>query len=151
MRMRGDQGYYCYGGFWTKLLGLKPRAAYSLRRSGKGPPSSQREKYFPWSRRYHEYAKKDLADWLKACRRDTFESTPRKIHASMIGPDWHYDLPGFSALAAAKYLGVTERTLRRWRNENRGPAYYVIGQSPRYAEVDLAPFRKQPWLQAKPE
>ena len=32
---------------------------------------------------------------------------------------------------AARQLGITEKTLRRWRSESYGPNYVRIGQGPR--------------------
>ena len=142
MALKGDCGFFVYRAYWTGLLGLNPRTAFALRRSGKGPLSSQAPHYTDGNHRYHRYRKKDLAEWLSDCRHDTTESKPRQVTADMIDEDWVHCLPIFSPAAAALRLGVSERTLRRWRKDNRGPAYFMIGESPRYAGIDLAQFKK---------
>jgi hypothetical protein len=44
---------------------------------------------------------------------------------------------------AAKYLGVTERTLKRWRLERRGPVYFREGKIIRYPVEALTRYRKE--------
>lgn len=41
---------------------------------------------------------------------------------------------------AARRLGLSVKTLRRWRWSGRGPAFRKLGAAVRYAEVDLAHF-----------
>ena len=41
---------------------------------------------------------------------------------------------------AARLLGLSVKTLRRWRWAGRGPVFRKIGASVRYAEVDLSSF-----------
>jgi excisionase family DNA binding protein len=53
---------------------------------------------------------------------------------------------------AAKYLGITDQTLFRFREEGTGPAFYLIGRTYKYTVDDLekylesrrieGPFRK---------
>lgn len=38
--------------------------------------------------------------------------------------------------AAAEYLGVSEQTLRNWRSQGRGPAYWRLGRI-FYVRTDL--------------
>ena len=42
--------------------------------------------------------------------------------------------------AAAKYLGVAEKTLRNWRAELRGPSYVKFGAAVKYRVRDLDQF-----------
>lgn len=39
--------------------------------------------------------------------------------------------------AAARFLGVSETTLPRWRWAGTGPAYLKVGRSVRYRRADL--------------
>ena len=41
---------------------------------------------------------------------------------------------------AAERLGLSVKTLRRWRWSGRGPAFRKLGSAVRYAEEDLAAF-----------
>jgi predicted site-specific integrase-resolvase len=45
-----------------------------------------------------------------------------------------------SEATAAETLGLSARTLERWRVEGRGPAFIKLGKSVRYRPVDLAEF-----------
>ena len=45
----------------------------------------------------------------------------------------HYDTPG-----AAKLLGLSPKTLERWRLEGGGPKYRKFGKRVMYAETDLS-------------
>jgi predicted site-specific integrase-resolvase len=49
---------------------------------------------------------------------------------------------------AAKSLGISPETLRRWRWSGKGPAYVKLGGAVRYATKDLEEFlsasRRQP-------
>jgi predicted DNA-binding transcriptional regulator AlpA len=42
-----------------------------------------------------------------------------------------------SQAEAAKALGVSERTLERWRVEGRGPRFVKLGKRVGYTEADL--------------
>lgn len=45
---------------------------------------------------------------------------------------------------AARWLGVTERRLREWRQNREGPAYVKYGpRTYRYAMADLKAFRDE--------
>lgn len=44
---------------------------------------------------------------------------------------------------AAEYLGLSERTLERWRVEGKGPAYRKLGKRVLYGESDLSAFVEQ--------
>ena len=44
----------------------------------------------------------------------------------------HYDTP-----QAADLLGISRRTLERWRIEGKGPVYRKFGKRAMYAEPDL--------------
>lgn len=50
---------------------------------------------------------------------------------------------------AAIFLGMSVTTLRKWRVEGRGPRFYRLGRSVRYAIPDLESFRESnqvlPW------
>ena len=48
--------------------------------------------------------------------------------------------PTLTEKDAAKRLGVTVRTVQGWRRNGRGPRFYKIGRSVRYAEADLLAF-----------
>lgn len=41
-------------------------------------------------------------------------------------------------IGAAAYLGVSARTLRRWRMQGTGPAFYKVGGRVWYTLSDLA-------------
>src|SRR5262245_43664301 len=41
---------------------------------------------------------------------------------------------------AAQYLGVSDKTLRRWRWAGRGPGYIKLGSAVRYDTADLDAF-----------
>lgn len=43
-----------------------------------------------------------------------------------------------TGIQAAKWLGVSEYTLRRWRSQGRGPACVRVGRLVRYRTEDLA-------------
>ncbi len=45
--------------------------------------------------------------------------------------------------AAAAKLGVSPRTLQRWRSGGRGPAYARLGKLPKYRLEDLEAFVAQ--------
>jgi len=47
------------------------------------------------------------------------------------------DLNVFDPKKAAKYVGVTEATLRFWRSRDKGPRYFRAGKLVRYRRVDL--------------
>ena len=50
----------------------------------------------------------------------------------------HEPLPVFlNATAAAKFLGVSKRSLERWRLEGTGPAFRKFGHRVFYAERDI--------------
>ena len=60
----------------------------------------------------------------------------------------HQDLPFspqfLNESSAAKYLGVSAKSLQRWRFERRGPAYSKVGgKIVRYAIADLNKFFDQ--------
>ena len=42
-----------------------------------------------------------------------------------------------TSVEAAELLGVSGRTLKRWRDEGRGPAYCTAGRRVMYFEKDL--------------
>jgi len=42
--------------------------------------------------------------------------------------------------AAAEYLGLAPKTLRRWRWAGKGPRFRKFGRSVRYGTVDLAEY-----------
>ena len=39
---------------------------------------------------------------------------------------------------SAEYLGISPRTLERWRLEGKGPTFHKFGRRVMYAESDLA-------------
>lgn len=43
----------------------------------------------------------------------------------------------FDPKQAAKYVGVTEATLRFWRSRDEGPRYFRAGKLIRYRRTDL--------------
>ena len=49
-----------------------------------------------------------------------------------------------SQRSVAERLGVTERTMERWRAEGCGPPYLKVGRGIRYDEADVAA-----WLDAR--
>jgi excisionase family DNA binding protein len=49
----------------------------------------------------------------------------------------------FKERQAAEALGVSVRTLQRWRVEGRGPHYRKLGKLVAYAEQDLAEFLEE--------
>ena len=60
----------------------------------------------------------------------------------------HQDLPFspqfLNESSAARYLGVSVKSLQRWRFERRGPAYSKVGgKIVRYATADLNKFFDQ--------
>ena len=60
----------------------------------------------------------------------------------------HQDIPTYPQFlnesSAAKYLGVSVKSLQRWRFERRGPAYSKVGgKIVRYATADLNKFFDQ--------
>jgi excisionase family DNA binding protein len=46
----------------------------------------------------------------------------------------------FASGEVAQYLGINRATLRRWRIENRGPAYIKLGGAIRYRAADIEAF-----------
>jgi len=44
---------------------------------------------------------------------------------------------------AARFLGTSTRTLRRWRRQDDGPAYHLIGRRVWYAIDDLNAYLQQ--------
>lgn len=49
-------------------------------------------------------------------------------------------IPLLSEEAAARFLGVTKRTLKQWRQDGRGPRFVKVGRSVRYRMTDLEAF-----------
>ena len=45
---------------------------------------------------------------------------------------------------AAEYLGMSPKTLEKWRVFGEGPSFYKVGAAVRYAEQDL-----DQWLQGR--
>jgi excisionase family DNA binding protein len=50
----------------------------------------------------------------------------------------------FNPKQAAKYVGVTEATLRSWRSRGEGPRYFRAGKLIRYRRSDL-----DAWIEAR--
>jgi len=51
----------------------------------------------------------------------------------------------FSTVEAAKFLGVSGRTLQDWRTAERhcGPSYHYVGSLVKYRRKDLERFRRE--------
>lgn len=47
------------------------------------------------------------------------------------------EIKRLSTVKAAKVLGVTSQTLKNWRREGKGPAYYQMGGCVFYYQTDL--------------
>lgn len=45
---------------------------------------------------------------------------------------------------AARYLGISRRSLDNWAHQGRGPRYFRVGRSARYRLSDL-----QQWLESR--
>jgi len=46
-------------------------------------------------------------------------------------------LPNLTTREAARRLGVSPRTLEKWRVEGNGPAFFKVGRRVAYLEADL--------------
>lgn len=55
-----------------------------------------------------------------------------------------------NTVQAAKELGVSERTMRRWRARNEGPAFLEFGSIVRYEPAALQEFKKQNTRHTRP-
>jgi excisionase family DNA binding protein len=52
----------------------------------------------------------------------------------------HPESPMLSTEEAAKYCGLSKRTLEKWRVEGGGPRYVKLGRSVRYRPTDINEF-----------
>lgn len=51
--------------------------------------------------------------------------------------------PAINEKEAALFMGVAVQTLRNWRHQGRGPAYYKVGTRVVYLTEDLKSYREK--------
>lgn len=58
--------------------------------------------------------------------------------------DFTKNTPHLTRSEAARYLGVSRRSMDNWATQGRGPRFYRIGRAARYRLSDL-----EAWLEAR--